>query len=106
MVTPGGLTPIPGVAVTLEAVTIPGQAPSKRILAFSDESGKFHIDSIVPASYLMTVRRLGYLAAQDTILVARDSGIVAAGILASHNMLLDECGMMSQEVRVPWWKRN
>ncbi len=106
MVTPGGLSPIPGVTVTLAPLAILGRAPSKTVQVFADESGKFRIDSIAPARYLMSVRRLGFVAAQDTILVARDSGIVAAGILVSHNMIIDECGMMYQEVRVPWWKRN
>jgi hypothetical protein len=54
----------------------------------------------------MSIRRLGFAAALDTILVARDSGIVAAGILVPHDMIIDECGMMYQEVRVPWWKRT
>ncbi len=54
----------------------------------------------------MSVRRLGYLAAGDTVLVTQDSGIVATGSLVSYNITLDECGMMYQEVRVPWWKRN
>jgi hypothetical protein len=46
------------------------------------------------------------MAAQDTVLVVQDSGLVATGILVVDYVTLDECGLMSQQVRVPWWKRN
>ena len=46
------------------------------------------------------------MPAQDTVLVVQDSGLVATGSLVVSNMTLDECGLMYQEVRVPWWKRT
>jgi hypothetical protein len=54
----------------------------------------------------MSVRRLGYLAARDTVVIVQDSGLVATGSLVPSNMTLDGCGLMYQKVRVPWWKRT
>jgi hypothetical protein len=85
---------------------IVGQTPSYVFQQGSDASGRFRIDSIPPSRYLMVVRGLGYLAVRDTVLVTQDSGIVATGILAPYNTTNDECGLMYQEVRVPWWKRS
>jgi hypothetical protein len=103
---PGSLTAIPGVRVSLTLLPIPTQGRAKTVQGLTDASGAFRIDSIATARYLMAVRGIGYHPAQDTVLVTRDSGIVATGILVPDNMTLDECGMMYQEVRVPWWKRN
>jgi hypothetical protein len=103
---PGSLTAIPGARVSLTLLPIPGKGRPKTVQGLADASGSFRIDSIAPARYLMVVREIGYRPAQDTVRVARDSGIVATGILVPDNMILDECGMMYQEVRVPWWKRN
>jgi len=103
---PGSLAAIPGVRVSLTLLPIPIQGRPKTMQGFADALGAFRIDSIAPARYLMAVRGIGYHPAQDTVLVTRDSGIVATGILVPDNLTLDHCGMMYQEVRVPWWKRN
>ncbi len=106
VVAPGSLDPIPGASVGFAPLPIVSQTPSYVFQQGSDASGGFHIDSIPPSRYLMVVRRLGYLAVRDTVLVTPDSGIVVTGILVPYNMTLDECGMMYQKVRVPWWKRS
>ena len=103
---PGSLTAIPGVRVSLTLLPIPTQGRPKTVQGFADASGAFRIDSISPARYEMAVRGIGYRPALDTVLVTRDSGIVATGILAPDNITLDECGMMYQKVRVPWWERD
>jgi hypothetical protein len=103
---PGLLTAIPGVRVSLTLLPVPTQGRPKTVQGFADASGAFRIDSISPAQYLMAVRGIGYRPAVDTVLVTRDSGIVATGILVPDNMILDECGITYQKVRVPWWKRN
>jgi hypothetical protein len=101
VVAPGSLEPIQGATITLAPV------PTGRALQqYSDASGSFHIDSILPSRYLMSVRRLGYLAARETVLVVEDSGLVVTGSLIPYNMTLDECGLMYQRVRVPWWVRS
>lgn len=101
VVAPGSLAPIQGVTVTLAPVPT-GNA----LRQYTDASGTFRIDSIGPSRYLMSVRRLGYIPAQDTVLVAQDSGLVVTGSLVPSDMIIDECGMMSQKVRMPWWKRS
>lgn len=106
VVAPGSLTPIQGALVSLFLLPLPSQGRSQTIQASTDAVGTFHLDSISPARYLMLARRIGYRAAHDTIVVARDSGIVATAILVPDVMIFDECGMAYQEVRVPWWKRN
>jgi len=98
---PGSLEAIPGAAIILAPLPT-GQA----LQQYSDASGSFRIDSVRPSRYLMTVRRIGLMPAQDTVLVVQDSGLVATGSLVVSNMTLDECGLMYQEVRVPWWKRT
>jgi hypothetical protein len=98
---PGSLEAIPGATITLAPLPT-GQA----LQQYSDASGSFRIDSVRPSRYLMSVRRIGLMAARDTVLVVQDSGLVATASLAVHKMVLDECGLMYQEVRVPWWIRN
>jgi hypothetical protein len=98
---PGSLNPIQGATVTLAPI-LAGQA----LQLYSDATGAFYIDSIRPSRFLMSVRRLGYLQARDTVLVVQDSGLVATASLVIHNMTLDECGLMYQKVRVPWWIRS
>ena len=101
VVAPGSLEPIQGATITLSPLP-----NGKALQQVSDASGSFQIDSIRPSRYLMSVRRLGYLAARDTVLVVEDSGLVATGSLVTHNMTLDECGLLYQKVRVPWWIRS
>jgi hypothetical protein len=103
---PGSPTAIPGARVSLTLLPIPAQGRPKTVQGFTDVSGAFRIDSISPARYVMAVQGIGYRPARDTVLVTRDSGIVATGILVPDNVTLDECGMIYQKVRVPWWKRN
>jgi hypothetical protein len=106
VVAPGSLTPIQGALVGFAPLSKPGEMPANALQQYSDASGTFRIDSMRPSRYVMSVRRLGYLAVRDTVLVTQDSGLVATGTLVPHNMTIDECGMMYYEVRVPWWKRN
>lgn len=98
---PGSLEPIQGATITLTPLP-----HGKALRQVSDVSGSFQIDSIRPSRYLLSIRRLGYLAARDTVLVVEDSGLVATGNLVTHNMTLDECGLLYQKVRVPWWIRS
>jgi hypothetical protein len=104
IVAPGSLVPIQGAGITL--IATPTQGRSETLQAYSDASGGFRIDSIVPARYLMAVRRIGYSPARDTVEVKPDSGIVATGVLIPDRIIFDECSMTYYEVRVPWWKRK
>lgn len=104
VVAPGSLVPISGAAITLTVTPAEGRPEIRQ--AFSDAAGGFRIDSILPARYLMAVRRIGYSPARDTVEVKPDSGIVATGILIPDNIVFDECSMTYYEVRVPWWKRK
>jgi Carboxypeptidase regulatory-like domain len=105
VVAPGSLTPIQAVQVSFSLLPIL-QGQSGTVQGITDIAGRFHIESISPARYLMVARRLGYRAAHDTVVIARDSGMVSTVILVPDNMTIDECGMMYQEVRVPWWERK
>ena len=104
VVAPGSLVPIPGAVITL--IATPTQGRPEILQAFSDASGGFRIDSILPAHYLMAVRRIGYSPARDTVEVKPGSGIVATGVLIPDKIISDECSMTYYEVRVPWWKRK
>jgi hypothetical protein len=101
VLSPGTLVPLEGAAVTL----VPLADTAKQLHAYTNATGDFRIDSAPPARYLMRVRRLGFRAVRDTIEITPDSGIVATGLLALDNIVLDECSLTYQEVRVPWWKR-
>jgi hypothetical protein len=101
VVAPGSLEAIPGAVITLAPLPT-----GKALQQYSDASGSFRIDSIRPSRYLMSVRLIGHMPARDTVLVTQDSGLVATGTLVVDKITLDECGLMYQEVRVPWWKRN
>jgi hypothetical protein len=102
---PGTLAPIQSATVTLSLVSTSPQGAPKNFQGITDANGEFRIDSTPPARYLMRVRRLGYRQAHDTIETTADSGIVATGLLVQENIVLDECSLTYQEVRVPWWKR-
>jgi hypothetical protein len=104
IVAPGSLVPIQGAGITLIAMLNQGRSETRQ--AYSDASGGFRIDSVLPARYLMAVRRLGYSPARDTVELKPDSGIVATAVLIPDNIVLDECSMTYYEVRVPWWKRK
>jgi len=105
VVAPGTLAPIHGATVTLTVLTNPPDSRERTYRAITDDTGEFRIDSAPPGRYLMRVRRLGYRQAHDTIQTMPDSGVKATGLLARDIVRFDECGIMYQEVRVPWWKR-
>ncbi len=102
---PGTLVPLQTATVTLTLLANPPESPERTYRAITDDAGQFRIDSAPPGRYLMRVRRLGYRQAHDTIQTMPDSGVKATGVLARDFVRLDECGLMYQEVRVPWWKR-
>jgi hypothetical protein len=104
VVSPGILTPIKAAEVSLTLISEPS-ALQRTYRAFTNDTGFFRIDSIPPGSYLMRVRRIGYRQARDTVRTTIDSGLAAAGVLTLDHAMLDDCGLMLQEVRVPWWKR-
>jgi len=106
VITPGSLDPIQAATVSFTPVPIAGQPSGGVLTQYSDASGRFHIDAIPPARYVMLVRRLGYLLARDTVVATPDSGIVTTAILVPDNMILEECGMMYEKVRVPWWVKS
>lgn len=105
VLSPGSLVPIPSAAVGLTLLQDLPQATAKPVGAYTDVGGAFRIDSTPPGRYLMIIRRIGYHAAHDTLVIAPDSAIIATGLLVPDYVVLDGCGLMYEEVRVPWWKR-
>jgi hypothetical protein len=102
---PGSFVPIHAATVNLTLLQITAQGASRSLQAVTDVAGEFQIDSTPPGHYLMRIRRLGYQPAHDTIRVTLDSAVVVTGLLVPDNMILDDCSLTYQEVRVPWWKR-
>jgi hypothetical protein len=103
---PGALFPLSGTSVSLTRLPLPQQGNSTDIRRVTDNAGTFVVESISPASYLIRVRRIGYMQVQDTIEVKRDSSLAVIAVLVRDNMILDECSLTYQKVRVPWWMRS
>jgi len=103
---PGALFPLSGTSVSLTRLPLPQQGNSTDIRRVTDNAGTFVVESISPASYLIRVRRIGYMQVQDTIEVKRDSSLSVIAVLVRDNMILDECSLTYQKVRVPWWMRS
>jgi hypothetical protein len=106
VVAPSALVPLSGTFVSLTRLPIPQQGNSRGIQKITDNSGGFVFEPISPASYLIRVRRLGYMPVQDTIEVKRDSTLAVIAVLVRQNMMLDECSLTYQKVRVPWWRQS
>jgi hypothetical protein len=103
---PGALFPLSGTSVSLTRLPLPQQGNSTDIRRVTDNAGTFVVESISPASYLIRVRRIGYMQVQDTIEVKRDSSLAVIAVLVRDNMMFDECSLTYQKVRVPWWMRS
>lgn len=95
------LSAIPGAQIVLTQI---GQ--QKHRSKNSDQTGAFLIDSVEGGKYVLLMRRIGYQAASDTILVSPDSAVTVRGLLAEEHMVLDGCGYAHYEKRVPWWVRK
>jgi hypothetical protein len=106
VVAPGSPLPLGGASVSLTRLPVSEQGNSAVIERVTDNSGAFIIESISPASYLIRVRRLGYTQVRDTIEVKPDSALAVIALLVRNNLILDECSLTYQKVRVPWWKRS
>jgi carboxypeptidase family protein len=105
VVAPGTFMPIQGATVIFTPLSdLTGAAPGRRFGAHTDDAGQFRIDSLPPGTYITLIRRIGYRAASDSVYAAPDSGVIMTGVLARDMISLNECGLMFQEVRVPWWK--
>ena len=67
--------------------------------------GAIHIEPVTTGRHVLAVRAFGYRIAVDTVLVQRDSGIVALAAMSYNRITFDEsCGWMRYRAAKPWWK--
>jgi Carboxypeptidase regulatory-like domain len=94
------LVPIQSAIVTLALFADTPSNNAKLYHALTDVGGRFHIDSVPTARYLLRVRALGYRGASDTIQLVADSGILVRAIMVPQNFIVD-CSFPRQDRRIP-----